>query len=569
MRTQTLVDQGDRRPLDGERHLLVRLGGEVCTKSPRTRRRFLAVLTRNARAALRREGIAAEVTSEWTRLVVATPEPARGRETLARVFGVHRVHEVVQVPFSSLPDLVDSLVPLYRERVAGRSFAIRPKRRAPLVLALTRRANPRLRQILLRRAMYRAGSALAEELGASALVTGESLGQVSTQTLGNIRACEQADAAERQADAESLTGEWIRGAVARRREVDLRQWTPGSLPDLVVSSVPAGAVVLDVREPEEGPLAGDRRLPFSRAAELLDTLDPAQTYVLVCASGQRSYTLARELARRVATKASRRSAAGRPAPARRAPQGPASSRSSAQTTLPFPATRSAPHSSATASTITSPRPPSISGPRSNSSGIPVPASSTSTRSRSPPASTVSAIGRSPCSTALVANSLISNTTSSTWSSHPAATVARTANRRAIANPASPVANRMLLRDAARRATFPGTLIASTLSRPRCISATGRMPPPGNRKRGIPARPASARSGLLLVAALHRLDAGGAQEQPVLPVLAGATPAVHQRQHDDDSEHPDIAPILIGLRDQPPTQQHLADSVKANEPVLNR
>src|SRR6266540_1030428 len=132
MRTQTLVDQGDRRPLDGERHLLVRLGGEVCTKSPRTRRRFLAVLTRNARAALRREGIAAEVTSEWTRLVVATPEPARGRETLARVFGVHRVHEVVQVPFSSLPDLVDSLVPLYRERVAGRSFAIRPKRRAPL-----------------------------------------------------------------------------------------------------------------------------------------------------------------------------------------------------------------------------------------------------------------------------------------------------------------------------------------------------------------------------------------------------------------------------------------------------
>src|SRR6266568_4983215 len=416
MRTQTLVDQGDRRPLDGERHLLVRLGGEVCTKSPRTRRRFLAVLTRNARAALRREGIAAEVTSEWTRLVVATPEPARGRETLARVFGVHRVHEVVQVPFSSLPDLVDSLVPLYRERVAGRSFAIRPKRRAPLqfsshdlavelgaaLLPVAARVDLRHPDVevivelhdghadavlesspgtgglplgtgghavglfsggfdspvaawrVLRRGMYRAGSALAEELGASALVTGESLGQVSTQTLGNIRACEQAatvpvlrpligmgkdeilaqarvigtydvsakvqehcsispgrvetwasperiDAAEKQIDAEPLTEEWIRGAVARRRAVDLRHWTSGALPDLVVSSVPAGAVVLDVREPEEGPLAGDRRLPFSRAAELLDTLDPAQTYVLVCASGQRSYTLARELARRGVT----------------------------------------------------------------------------------------------------------------------------------------------------------------------------------------------------------------------------------------------------------------------------
>jgi thiamine biosynthesis protein ThiI len=61
-----------------------------------------------------------------------------------------------------------------------------------VVLALTRRVDARLRQVLLRRAMYRAGSFLAEELGASALVTGESLGQVSTQTLGNIRTCEQA-----------------------------------------------------------------------------------------------------------------------------------------------------------------------------------------------------------------------------------------------------------------------------------------------------------------------------------------------------------------------------------------
>jgi thiamine biosynthesis protein ThiI len=482
MQTQTLADRGDRRPVDGDRRLLVQLGGEVCTKSSRTRRRFLAVLIRNARAALQREGLTAEVASEWTRLVVTTREPAKAREVLARVFGVHRVHEAVRVPFTSLPDLVDSLVPLYRERVAGRSFAIRPKRRAPLefnshdlavelgaallpyaarvdlghpdaevkvelhdghaeavlesspgtgglplgtgghgvalfsggfdspvaawrvmrrgtqldllicdlggcgqldqalavakelavrwtpgleprfwvvdlapvVLALTQRANPRLRQILLRRAMYRAGSSLAQEIGASALVTGESLGQVSTQTLGNIRACERAamvpvlrpligmgkdeiiaqartigtygvsakvqehcsispgrvetwasperiDAAEKQLEAEPLTEAWIREAVTRRRAVNLRHWTPGALPDLVVSSVPAGAVVLDVREPEEGPLAGDRRLPFSRAAELLDALDPTKSYLLVCASGQRSYTLARELARRGVT----------------------------------------------------------------------------------------------------------------------------------------------------------------------------------------------------------------------------------------------------------------------------
>src|SRR6266498_4624489 len=129
MRTQTLVDQGDRRPLDGERHLLVRLGGEVCTKSPRTRRRFLAVLTRNARSALRRAGVPAEVRQEWTRLLVSTPQPAAARDALSRVFGVHSVHETLPVPFTTLPELVEALVPLYAERVAGHSFAVRAKRR--------------------------------------------------------------------------------------------------------------------------------------------------------------------------------------------------------------------------------------------------------------------------------------------------------------------------------------------------------------------------------------------------------------------------------------------------------
>jgi thiamine biosynthesis protein ThiI len=482
MQTPTVADRdaaAQPDPAATQRRLLVRLGGEVCTKSPRTRRRFLAVLTRNARAALRRAGVPAEVRQEWTRLLVSSPRPAAARDALSRVFGVHAVHEILPVPFTTLPGLVEALVPLYAERVAGHSFAVRAKRRehvpftshdlavelgaalrplatrvnldspevevvveihaghadavlettagagglplgtggravalfsggfdspvaawrvmrrgtqldllicdlggcgqmdqalavakeltlrwtagleprfwvvdlAPVVLALTQRVNSRLRQILLRRAMYRAGSCLAEELGASALVTGESLGQVSTQTLGNIRTCEQAatvpvlrpligmgkdeiisqaraigtydasakvqehcsispgrvetwsspariEAVEREVEAEPLTEAWVREAVRRRRLVELRSWTPGALPDLVVQSPPEGAVVVDVREPEEGPVAGDLRLPFSQADKLLDGLDPGKVYVLVCAGGQRSYTIARELARR-------------------------------------------------------------------------------------------------------------------------------------------------------------------------------------------------------------------------------------------------------------------------------
>jgi thiamine biosynthesis protein ThiI len=112
-----------------DRRLLVRLGGEVCTKSPRTRRRFLGVLTRNARSALRRAGVPAEVRQEWTRLVVSTPQPAAARDTLSRAFGVHSVHDTLPVPFSSLTGLVEALVPLYAGRVAGRSFAVRARRR--------------------------------------------------------------------------------------------------------------------------------------------------------------------------------------------------------------------------------------------------------------------------------------------------------------------------------------------------------------------------------------------------------------------------------------------------------
>jgi rhodanese-related sulfurtransferase len=66
----------------------------------------------------------------------------------------------------------------------------------------------------------------------------------------------------------------------------------------VVASVPAGALVVDVREPEEGPDVGDMRLPFSRSAEWMPTLEPASTYLFVCSHGNRSELVAHELRRR-------------------------------------------------------------------------------------------------------------------------------------------------------------------------------------------------------------------------------------------------------------------------------
>ena len=52
--------------------------------------------------------------------------------------------------------------------------------------------NPKLRCVLCKRAMYRIAALFAEERGAKGIVTGESLGQVASQTLDNLYVLDQA-----------------------------------------------------------------------------------------------------------------------------------------------------------------------------------------------------------------------------------------------------------------------------------------------------------------------------------------------------------------------------------------
>ena len=58
------------------------------------------------------------------------------------------------------------------------------------VNALRRDVAPEYWQVVLKRLMYRAASAIADECEAQAIVTGEALGQVSSQTLANLCAIE-------------------------------------------------------------------------------------------------------------------------------------------------------------------------------------------------------------------------------------------------------------------------------------------------------------------------------------------------------------------------------------------
>lgn len=62
----------------------------------------------------------------------------------------------------------------------------------PVVEELKERVRPSLHQLVLKRQMYRAAARVASGLSADAIVTGEAVGQVSSQTLRNLRALEDA-----------------------------------------------------------------------------------------------------------------------------------------------------------------------------------------------------------------------------------------------------------------------------------------------------------------------------------------------------------------------------------------
>ncbi|MEK6233473.1 MAG: tRNA 4-thiouridine(8) synthase ThiI, partial [Planctomycetales bacterium] len=75
------------------------------------------------------------------------------------------------------------------------SHGVRPKLHVvdfePMVTQLRRDVKPNYVQVILKRLMYRVGMRVAHALEAEAIVTGESVGQVSSQTLRNLRVIEE------------------------------------------------------------------------------------------------------------------------------------------------------------------------------------------------------------------------------------------------------------------------------------------------------------------------------------------------------------------------------------------
>lgn len=232
------------------------------------------------------------------------------------------------------------------------SFGSRPRLHAvdfgPVLEALRERVRSSYWQLALKRLMYRAGERVARETGAEALVTGESIGQVSSQTLKNLRAIDAGtdlpvlrplvgfdkeqilersrrigtfDLSSRvreycaivpdrpvtaatpgrvDREMDALEDDLVDRLVEERQVYDLRSMSRSEIAagELFIDRVPEGAAVIDVRSPEgyrEWHWPGSERRDLDRLAGELDGLDSDRTYVLVCGRGLRTAHLAEEM----------------------------------------------------------------------------------------------------------------------------------------------------------------------------------------------------------------------------------------------------------------------------------
>lgn len=222
---------------------------------------------------------------------------------------------------------------------------------AAVVDDLRAKTESRYWQVVLKRLMYRAAEAVALELGAEAIVTGEAIGQVSSQTLGNLRAIDAVatlpvfrpllgfdkswiiERAEEVGTAalsarvreycaitperpvthsspERVTAQetdldlsLLHQAVGERHVLDLRCLTAVDLvePYLFIDQVPKGAVVLDCRSPEQYSAwhypGAELRAPHEVASRMKE-LSKDSIYVFYCEHGVQTAHIA-ELMQRV------------------------------------------------------------------------------------------------------------------------------------------------------------------------------------------------------------------------------------------------------------------------------
>jgi len=232
------------------------------------------------------------------------------------------------------------------------SFGTRPKIHVINFEDPVRHMKERVResfwQVILKRLMYRAGERVAREVAAHAMVTGEAVGQVSSQTLANLCAIEDSVAmpvlrpligfdkteiversreigtyalSEKVREYCALTEDYpvtdatledtaaeesqldlsiLDAAVTSRRVLDLRALDATDLvmPYLYTTDVPRNALVIDTRtraQYKSWHYPGATRRDFWDLLRDYQSLDHDKTYVLYCELGLKTAQLAEKM----------------------------------------------------------------------------------------------------------------------------------------------------------------------------------------------------------------------------------------------------------------------------------
>ncbi len=234
------------------------------------------------------------------------------------------------------------------------SYGTRPKLHVvdfgPVVDELRASSAPRYWQVVLKRLMYATAARVAQETRGQAIITGEAIGQVSSQTLSNLAAIDRAshlpvfrpllgfekldiidlsrrigtfeissrvkeycaiapgnpatNATARQTEQEEakLDRSILEREIASRRRLDLRSLEPVDLvlQYLFTEEVPDDAVVLDLRsesEWEEWHYPGSIRRESWEITSNPTALDRDRTYVVYCDQGMQAALVAETLQR--------------------------------------------------------------------------------------------------------------------------------------------------------------------------------------------------------------------------------------------------------------------------------
>ncbi|MBJ3814801.1 tRNA 4-thiouridine(8) synthase ThiI [Shimwellia pseudoproteus] len=111
---------------------IIKLFPEITIKSQSVRLRFIKILTGNIRNVLKHYDEELAVVRHWDHIVVRAKDESQKtaiREALTRIPGIHHILDVDDMPFTSMHDIFEQALEMYQERLQGKTFCVRVKRR--------------------------------------------------------------------------------------------------------------------------------------------------------------------------------------------------------------------------------------------------------------------------------------------------------------------------------------------------------------------------------------------------------------------------------------------------------